>query len=176
VQQPRVEKSEAATVPQPSNPPAAAAAAAPLESVSVQGPSLGSSASESFIPARARGLFSQLGNNAWNEKGELVSNGSPIARSNVVELMDFATSRWKNKYHGREPLGYKEFLQMAKDKNATTMLTKASLAYLKTPTNKGYATPSRGGKAGRRTAQDEQRGLELLNSGRHMRSLYGSTF
>jgi len=64
---------------------------------------------------RSKHLLQALGNEVWNENGELVVDGKPVKNSNRGTLTNFATTNWVNKY-AIPPPGANEMLQLIKQK------------------------------------------------------------
>ena len=64
---------------------------------------------------RSKHLLQALGDEVWNENGELVVDGKPVENSNRGNLTNFATTNWVNKY-AIPPPGANEMLQLIKQK------------------------------------------------------------
>jgi len=121
----------------------------------------------------AESLLSALGDDIWNEKGELVAGGSAIPNSSKEELMNFLGSNWRTKYLDNEPVGAAKLVDLVKRKNIKPKLVGVKLrrklqnvpaVKQSTPSQiKGFAS------VGKRQRSPEEVGWEILNQDKKFR-------
>ena len=61
-------------------------------------------------------LKEYLTNDLWNDKGELVESGQAVPGSDMVQLLDYATSNWSKKYKKVAPAGAEKFSKILEGK------------------------------------------------------------
>ena len=112
---------------------------------------------------RSRHLLHALGDEVWNEKGELVVDGKVIENSDRGDLTNFATTNWVNKYNVPPP-GANEMLQLIKQK-------KISPTILGTKVRKQLKTNVVGFATAKLRKNYEKLGYAALNDGKQFNAL-----
>jgi hypothetical protein len=119
---------------------------------------------------RAQKLLDNLGPSVWNEKGELVVDGTPVPNSNVNELMKYAVTDWRSKFSGTQPNGSAELLSLIRASNIQPGILgrklQAEVSNISDlPETSGYAMSNKKAKRlSQRNLSSEAKGLEIVSS------------
>jgi hypothetical protein len=65
---------------------------------------------------KSQKLLNVLGASAWDEQGQLLVDGKPVANSRRSKLLEYTTTDWTKKFANKPPPGGREFVEMLKAK------------------------------------------------------------
>jgi hypothetical protein len=71
---------------------------------------------------RAEAFLAALGNDVWNDAGELVIEGNVVPNTNKEELTNFMSSNWRKKYNINKPAGAMKMFDIVKEKKISDHL------------------------------------------------------